>query len=316
MAGVLLLQQRYIDAVEKYRLALWYTSEYENKCSMKVDKLQRIHTLHNLNEVLFEFKTAGIAPTLRDDKLKEECESYQYQYINKYIGQSKSAMEEAKLATNKVEEALDNFSRSEGEWFQELVDFIIEKNQENELLKKLYTLINDSNFKYNQKHISGARQLVYVLVTWNDKVIGQKKKLQETFKKIYTSFHTDDNNSYYIKEEMINAATDCHLRPRKKKPTKPCLCCTVDVTLKKYECLLFQMNSKRNTNQSNEGNWMPSFQERVLNMLLTFGKTINANQEILYDANIHIKLAKLRRKEFIVRILKLVTNLYTYALIL
>lgn len=313
MAGVLLLQQRYIEAVEKYRLVLWYMSEYENKCNMKVDKLQRIHTLHNLNEVLFENKGVGISPTLRDHSLKEECETYQYKYMDKYIKQSKSAIEEAKYATDKVEEVLRIFSRHEGEWIQELVDYIVEINQEKELLRKLDTFIHDSNFKHNHKHISGSRQLVYVLVTWNDKVIELKNKLQEAFKKFYTSLRTDESNSYYIKEEMINDATDCHLRPRKsKKPSKPCLCCMVDIALKKYECLLFQMNSKRNENQSNDGNWLPSFQERVLKMLLTFGKTIKVDAEIQFDADTHIKLAELRRKEFIVRILKLFTHLLYY----
>lgn len=92
MAGILLLQERSLDAVEKYREALCFVSQYDKEAFIKVDKLQQIHTLYNLNEVLSNKSYPTPPPTLRDETLKQDLELLQCKYMDKYIVEVHSSM--------------------------------------------------------------------------------------------------------------------------------------------------------------------------------------------------------------------------------
>ncbi|GAX82125.1 hypothetical protein CEUSTIGMA_g9553.t1 [Chlamydomonas eustigma] len=93
LAGVMLLEGQVEEAVKTYREAVRVIEE--NKQSVRTDPLQRLHTLHNLNELLTSPDLPPAIPkTLRDHALLEEANAIR----NKYLGLSA-----ARLVTTKAE---------------------------------------------------------------------------------------------------------------------------------------------------------------------------------------------------------------------
>ena len=88
LAGLDLIEEKYEDAAEKYREVLRLVEEYKGK--IKTDTLQKLHTVTNLAELL-EAGHEKIAPTLRDDTLREEAKDLQNKYLTKYSTAIKAA---------------------------------------------------------------------------------------------------------------------------------------------------------------------------------------------------------------------------------
>ncbi|XP_078699866.1 LOW QUALITY PROTEIN: E3 ubiquitin-protein ligase SHPRH-like [Branchiostoma floridae x Branchiostoma belcheri] len=82
LAGIHIIKEEYPEAVEKYREVLRSVQEHEGR--LKTDKLQRLHTLHNLAGVL-QRKLPGVAPTLRDDQLLKEADELKTYYMQKSL---------------------------------------------------------------------------------------------------------------------------------------------------------------------------------------------------------------------------------------
>lgn len=133
--------------------------------------------------------------------------------------------------------------------------------------------------------LTGARHLCYIITTWIDKINKHVSKLYSIIKEFEDALDVDKN--FYINDEIIESATDCHLRPNKSTKTKPktCLCCSLISNLKKYETILFQMISKKNEKQSNEGNWLPCFEENLLR-----GKRVLKHRPF-YTTNCHFDIS-------------------------
>ena len=81
-AGIAVIEQDWTTAVDKYREVLQAAEQY--KAKIKTDTLQRLHTVTNLAEIL-ESNHEGIAPTLRDGKLREDATELRERYLSKYI---------------------------------------------------------------------------------------------------------------------------------------------------------------------------------------------------------------------------------------
>lgn len=159
--------------------------------------------------------------------------------------------------------------------------------------------------------IQSVRSVMFMLATWVDKIKKNCNKIYKIFSEFKDQYNVSLNkNQYMLNDKFVNKAMECHLRPTKnKKEKKPlCLCCSLDVNLKKYECVIFQMKGKSNKgNNSNEGTWHPSFEEKLLRVIYTFGKQKNADRELLKDGKLHIDLCWALRKEF-----KDLRRLYTF----
>ena len=80
LAGLDIIENKYVEAAEKYREVLRIVSEYKGK--VKTDTLQQLHTVTNLAELL-EAGHEGIAPTLRDENLRDEAKELQNKYLSK-----------------------------------------------------------------------------------------------------------------------------------------------------------------------------------------------------------------------------------------
>ncbi len=88
LCGIDMFEEKFEDAAEKYRDALRYVEEYKGK--IKTDTLQKLHTVTNLAELL-EAGHEDIAPTLRDDSLRDEAKELQGKYLTKYTTAIKAA---------------------------------------------------------------------------------------------------------------------------------------------------------------------------------------------------------------------------------
>ena len=80
LAGLDIIEEKFVEAAEKYREVLRIVSEYKGK--VKTDTLQQLHTVTNLAELL-EAGHEGIDPTLRDEKLRDEAKLLQKKYLTK-----------------------------------------------------------------------------------------------------------------------------------------------------------------------------------------------------------------------------------------
>lgn len=63
----------------------------EIKESVKTDTLQRLHTLHNLAEIIRMASCGAIPPTLRDDQLQEEADQLKKSYLGRALAQVENA---------------------------------------------------------------------------------------------------------------------------------------------------------------------------------------------------------------------------------
>lgn len=106
---------------------------------------------------------------------------------------------------------------------------------------------------------------MYLLTTWMDKISKKALKLEKLFDQFETEFCTY-GNQYLMAQEIVDDATECHLRPPKNKKTKKvCMICQLDIALKKYELDIFLMKTKgKDKDEKNIGSWHPSFEERLI----------------------------------------------------
>lgn len=149
----------------------------------------------------------------------------------------------------------------------EINDWLITEKYDDEFVKKVQNTMIDDNYKIKYEDVHSSRSIMYLLTTWIDKCNSQSEKVRKLFDKFKSECNTK-NDSYHIQEKIVNDAMECHLRPAKTKTKQKkiwCLCCQLDATLKRYECMIFQMKGKMNKeNESNIGTWHPSFEEKLI----------------------------------------------------
>lgn len=79
-----------------------------------------------------------------------------------------------------------------------------------------------------------------------------------------------ENGDLIVSKEVVEAATDCHLRPPQKKgkssqaSNKKCLVCAANDNLNLYECRLFSSVKKDKEGASNTCAWKPCSEELIL----------------------------------------------------
>lgn len=88
LAGICLLLENPIQAAEEYRKVLQLSTRFsveKTEVNLEIDKLQLIHTMHNLSEILEMYPR--IPPTLRDSTLREECKVLEKEYLERFAKQ-------------------------------------------------------------------------------------------------------------------------------------------------------------------------------------------------------------------------------------
>ena len=81
MAAIHIIDKDYNAAVDVYRNVIKTIDDASQ--TFRTDSLQKLHTLHNLHEVL-QYNSTTSAPTLRDSQLLAEADAIRKKYLHQH----------------------------------------------------------------------------------------------------------------------------------------------------------------------------------------------------------------------------------------
>lgn len=305
LAGIHIIKGEYALAVELYREVLRSSEEHKEK--LKTDSLQRLHSTHNLMELLA--KHPGIPPTLRDSRLAEEAEQLRQHYMSK----SNAEVAEAHQALQPVLQTIRELQRkihSGSPWWLDVIQTAIQYAIDEELVQRVQNEIT-CNYKQETSKLSMAekfrdcRGLQYLLTTQLDEV----KKFQKIVREAVKNLEGPPS------KQVIEAATICHLRPV-RLPLNNCVFCKADELFTEYESKLFMHSVKGQMAifeemiedqeglvddrlpTTSRGLWATSETERALKALLSFAKAHRMDTRVTEEGSIFLELFEAWKKEY------------------
>ncbi|NXY24564.1 SHPRH ligase, partial [Atrichornis clamosus] len=303
LAGIHIIKGEYALAAELYREVLRSSEEHKEK--LKTDSLQRLHSTHNLMELLA--KHPGIPPTLRDGRLAEEAEQLRQHYMSK----SNAEVAEAHQALQPVLQTIRELQRKAGSpWWLDVIQTAIQYAIDEELVQRVQNEIT-CNYKQQTNKLSMAekfrdcRGLQYLLTTQLDEV----KKFQKIVREAVKNLEGPPS------KQVIEAATICHLRPV-RLPLNNCVFCKADELFTEYESKLFMHSVKGQMAifeemiedqeglvddrlpTTSRGLWATSETERALKALLSFAKAHRMDVKITEEGSIFLELFEAWKKEY------------------
>ncbi|XP_075002322.1 E3 ubiquitin-protein ligase SHPRH isoform X4 [Calonectris borealis] len=306
LAGIHIIKGEYALAAELYREVLRSSEEHKEK--LKTDSLQRLHSTHNLMELLLA-KHPGIPPTLRDSRLAEEAEQLRQHYMSK----SNAEVAEAHQALQPVLQTIRELQRkihSGSPWWLDVIQTAIQYAIDEELVQRVQNEIA-SNYKQQINKLSMAekfrdcRGLQYLLTTQLDEV----KKFQKIVREAVKNLEGPPS------KQVIEAATICHLRPV-RLPLNNCVFCKADELFTEYESKLFSHTVKGQTAifeemiedeeglvddrlpTTSRGLWATSETERALKAILSFAKAHRMDVKLTEEGSIFLELFEAWKKEY------------------
>ncbi|XP_075563191.1 E3 ubiquitin-protein ligase SHPRH [Pelecanus crispus] len=306
LAGIHIIKGEYALAAELYREVLRSSEEHKEK--LKTDSLQRLHSTHNLMELLLA-KHPGIPPTLRDSRLAEEAEQLRKHYMSK----SNAEVAEAHQALQPVLQTIRELQRkihSGSPWWLDVIQTAIQYAIDEELVQRVQNEIT-SNYKQQINKLSMAekfrdcRGLQYLLTTQLEEV----KKFQKIVREAVKNLEGPPS------KQVIEAATICHLRPV-RLPLNNCVFCKADELFTEYESKLFSHTVKGQMAifeemiedeeglvddrlpTTSRGLWATSETERALKAILSFAKAHRMDVKLTEEGSIFLELFEAWKKEY------------------
>ncbi|XP_067149642.1 E3 ubiquitin-protein ligase SHPRH isoform X4 [Apteryx mantelli] len=306
LAGIHIIKGEYALAAELYREVLRSSEEHKEK--LKTDSLQRLHSTHNLMELLLA-KHPGIPPTLRDSRLAEEAEQLRQHYMSK----SNAEVAEAHQALQPVLQTIRELQRkihSGSPWWLDVIQTAIQYAIDEELVQRVQNEIT-SNYKQQTNKLSMAdkfhdcRGLQYLLTTQLDEV----KKFQKIVREAVKNLEGPPS------KQIIEAATICHLRPV-RLPLNNCVFCKADELFTEYESKLFSHTVKGQMAifeemiedeeglvddrlpTTSRGLWATSETERALKAILSFAKAHRMDVKLTEEGSMFLELFEAWKKEY------------------
>ncbi|XP_053317035.1 E3 ubiquitin-protein ligase SHPRH [Spea bombifrons] len=306
LAGIHIIKGEYPEAVELYREVLRSSEEHKEK--LKTDSLQRLHSTHNLME-LISAKHPGIPPTLRDGKLADEAKQLQQHYMSK----SNAEVTEAHQALQPVLQNIRELQRKihfSSPWWLEVIQLAIQYAVDEELVQRVQNEIT-SNYKQQTNKLSMAdkfrdcRGLQYILTTQMEELRKCQKLVRDGVK----------NLEGPPSQEVIQAATACHLRPA-RLPLNNCVFCKADELFTEYESKLFSHTVKGQTAifeemiedeeglvddrlpTTSRGLWAASEMERSLKAILSFARIHRLDAKLIDEGASFLELFDAWKKEY------------------
>ncbi|RZC37273.1 E3 ubiquitin-protein ligase SHPRH [Asbolus verrucosus] len=306
LAGTSLLLQCPDQAIEEYRKVLQLFTRFteeEKVAKLTVDKLQVIHSMHNLAEILDIFPSVADR-TLRDETLRKDCAELEQKYIEKFIDQSMSALQDSLLVGATVEKLQNSFILEAGRWYTDLLNWIYIHEYTEELYTKIENAHTSANVNATLDNAAfsfrNERRLLYSIAIWDENISELRQSSIDIVNDLYTHC-PDDEFKIVIAQELVQTATDCHLRPQKKaRSKKKCPMCVANDHLKSYELKLFSMTkrTKHFEEMSLKGSWKPTTEELTFKSILAVGRAKSAKSDLIKDGEIHINLLETLKKEF------------------
>ncbi|KFO69712.1 E3 ubiquitin-protein ligase SHPRH [Cuculus canorus] len=304
LAGIHIIKGEYALAAELYREVLRSSEEHKEK--LKTDSLQRLHSTHNLMELLLA-KHPGIPPTLRDSRLAEEAEQLRRHYMSK----SNAEVAEAHQALQPVVQTIRELQRKAGSpWWLDVIQTAIQYAIDEELVQRVQNEIT-CNYKQQTNKLSMAekfrdcRGLQYLLTTQLEEV----KKFQKIVREAVKNLEGPPS------KQVIEAATICHLRPV-RLPLNNCVFCKADELFTEYESKLFSHTVKGQMAifeemiedeeglvddrlpTTSRGLWATSETERALKAVLSFAKAHRMDAKVTEEGSIFLELFEAWKKEY------------------
>ncbi|NXN20685.1 SHPRH ligase, partial [Nycticryphes semicollaris] len=304
LAGIHIIKGEFALAAELYREVLRSSEEHKEK--LKTDSLQRLHSTHNLMELLLA-KHPGIPPTLRDSRLAEEAEQLRQHYMSK----SNAEVAEAHQALQPVLQTIRELQRKAGSpWWLDVIQTAIQYAIDEELVLRVQNEIT-SNYKQQTNKLSMAekfrdcRGLQYLLTTQLEEV----KKFQKIVREAVKNLEGPPS------KQVIEAATICHLRPV-RLPLNNCVFCKADELFTEYESKLFSQTVKGQMAifeemiedeeglvddrlpTTSRGLWATSETERALKAILSFAKAHRMDAQLTEEGSIFLELYEAWKKEY------------------
>ncbi|XP_040285441.1 E3 ubiquitin-protein ligase SHPRH [Bufo bufo] len=306
LAGIHIIKGEYPMAAELYRDVL--RSSEEQKEKLKTDSLQRLHSTHNLLELL-SAKHPGIPPTLRDDKLEEEIKELKEHYMIK----SNAEVSEAHQALQPILQNIRELQRKinfSSPWWIDVIQRAIQNANDEDLVQRVQNEIT-VNYKPQVNKLSMAdkfrdcRGLQYIVTSQMEEVRKCQKQVREAVK----------NLEGPPSKEVIQTASICHLRVG-RLPLHICVFCKADELFTDYESKLFSHTVKGQTAifeemieeenglvddrlpKTSRGLWAASELERSLKAILSFARTHRLDPWLTDEGACFMELFEAWKKEY------------------
>ncbi|KAK7076402.1 hypothetical protein SK128_024788, partial [Halocaridina rubra] len=300
LAGIHIINEEWKEAVDTYREVL---RSVQNHSNIKTDSLQKLHTIHNLAEIL-ESNHRGIEPTLRDDTLREEAAAIRQKYLQQYPEKVAACEKECTSNTAAVFALEENYISNIEWWLSALESF------DNEFVAEVRDelLSPYSRFEEHKCILYPIETKLHLQRVLNNEMKKMRQQRDDMIKGIQNLVKLETS-------ALVDGAIDCHLRPMENEPPQ-CLICATHEFFEDYEETLFSMKElkhSRTTDVSKEtedikekaqivlftrkGNWGQSETERILRYLQTkcLGKV---DEEIYKDSQTHLQILDAMKKEF------------------
>lgn len=148
--------------------------------------------------------------------------------------------------------------------------------------------------------MQNERKIFFLLGFWDEDINELRDQTLKSLNQLYSV--NKANNQIEIADEIVQKATECHLRQEKKskKNQTKCVFCKTEEQIKQYELKLFF--TTKGSNEEDEttvkGTWKPSAEEYILKALLAFGRSKDGKGDWLKDGETHIAVIEAMRKEF------------------
>ncbi|XP_069811452.1 E3 ubiquitin-protein ligase SHPRH isoform X2 [Dendropsophus ebraccatus] len=306
LAGIHIIKGEYPMAAELYREVLRSSEEHKEK--LKTDSLQRLHSTHNLLELL-SAKHPGIPPTLRDHKLEEEIKELKEHYMIKWNAEVSEAHQNLQPVLQNLRELQrkNNFSSP---WWIDVIQRAIQTATDEDLVQRVQNEIT-VNFKPQVNKLSMAdkfrdcRGLQYIITTQMEEVRMCQKQVREAVKNLEGT----------PSQEVIQTASMCHLRAG-RLPLYICVFCKADELFTEYESKLFSQTVRGQTAifeemieeenglvddhlpKTSRGLWATSELERSLKAILSFARSHRMDHWLTEEGACFMELFEAWKKEY------------------
>ncbi|XP_019628191.1 PREDICTED: E3 ubiquitin-protein ligase SHPRH-like [Branchiostoma belcheri] len=299
LAGIHIIKEEYPEAVEKYREVLRSVQEHEGR--LKTDKLQRLHTLHNLARVL-QRKLPGVAPTLRDDQLLKEADELKTYYMQKSLDKIHASQQTLLPIQQKVTQ-LRRKLQPGTPWWMDALQWAIYWGKDEDLAERIRNELSgdrDPDATSIVNKFRDLRGLQFLLTS-------QLENLQQSHAAVCTAVN---HLSQDPTQQIIQSAVECHLRPEKGEELHTCDFCKADDLFLEYESRLFSFTAKRLEDMVAEeeenperqvtrrGVWAQSETEKCLKIVLSFCKSSRLEEQWVEEGGMQVELFEQLRREY------------------
>ncbi|XP_075059698.1 E3 ubiquitin-protein ligase SHPRH [Mixophyes fleayi] len=306
LAGIHIIKGEFLLAVELYREVLRSSEEHKEK--LKTDSLQRLHSTHNLMELL-NAKHPGIPPTLRDDRLEDEIKQLKEHYMVK----SNAEVSEAHQALQPVLQNIHELQRKinfSSPWWIDVIQRAVQNANDEDLVQRVQNEIT-VNYKHQVNKLSMAdkfrdcRGLQYIVTTQMEELRKCQNHVREAVK----------NLEGPPSQKVIQTASICHLRLG-RLPLHICVFCKADELFTDYESKLFSHTVKGQTAifeemieeenglvderlpKTSRGLWAASELERSFKAILSFARSHRMDIWLTDEGTNFMELFEAWKKEY------------------